>query len=211
MKRFILCLAAAACLLSLSAQQIYNIKVKDADGSDVALSRYKGKVMLIVNTATHCGFTPQYKELEKLYQSYAKDGLEILDFPCNQFGGQAPGTMQEIRQFCTEKYDTHFPQFEKIDVNGQNASPLFTYLKSQKGFGGFDPTDRIGQLLDKMLREKNPDYAKSSDIMWNFTKFLVSRDGRVVKRYEPTEKIQVIEADVKACLAGPKSVKKGKR
>jgi glutathione peroxidase len=211
MKRFILCLAAAACLLSLSAQHIYNIKVKDADGSDVALSRYKGKVVLIVNTATHCGFTPQYKELEKLYQSYAKDGLEILDFPCNQFGGQAPGTMQEIRQFCTEKYDTHFPQFEKIDVNGQNASPLFTYLKSQKGFGGFDPTDRIGQLLDKMLREKNPDYAKSSDIMWNFTKFLVSRDGRVVKRYEPTEKIQVIEADVKACLAGPKSVKKGKR
>ena len=176
----------------------------------MALSRYKGKVLLIVNTATHCGFTPQYKELEELYQSYAKDGLEILDFPCNQFGGQAPGTMQEIRQFCTEKYDTHFPQFEKIDVNGSNASPLFTYLKSQKGFGGFDPTDRIGRLLDNMLKEKNPDYAKSSDIMWNFTKFLVSRDGRVVKRYEPTEKIQVIEADVKQYLAKPAKTKKNK-
>lgn len=201
---------AAVCLMSLSAQTLYKIKVKDAEGHDVTLSRYKGKVLLIVNTATHCGFTPQYKELETLYQSYSKDGLEILDFPCNQFGGQAPGTMQEIRQFCTEKYDTHFPQFEKIDVNGSNASQLFTYLKSQKGFGGFDPTDRIGQLLDKMLREKNPDYDKSSDIMWNFTKFLISRDGQVVKRYEPTEKIQVIEADVKKCLAQPVNVKKSK-
>lgn len=210
MKRFLLCLAAAAGLFSLSAQTVYDFNVKDAEGRDVVLSRYKGKVLLIVNTATHCGFTPQYKELETLYQNYAKDGLEILDFPCNQFGGQAPGTMQEIRQFCTEKYDTHFPQFEKIDVNGSNASPLFTYLKSQKGFGGFDPTDRIGQLLDKMLREKNPDYTKSSDIMWNFTKFLVSRDGHVMKRYEPTEKIHIIEADVKKYLARPATTKKNK-
>ena len=210
MKRFLLCLAAAAGLLSLSAQTVYDFNVKDAEGRDVALSCYKGKVLLIVNTATHCGFTPQYKELEALYQSYAKDGLEILDFPCNQFGGQAPGTMQEIRQFCTEKYDTHFPRFEKIDVNGSNASPLFTYLKSQKGFGGLDPTDRIGQLLDKMLREKNPDYTKSSDIMWNFTKFLVSRDGRVMKRYEPTEKIHIIEADIKKYLAQPATTKKNK-
>jgi glutathione peroxidase len=210
MKRFLLCLAAAAGLLSLSAQTVYDFNVKDAEGRDVALSCYKGKVLLIVNTATHCGFTPQYKELEALYQSYAKDGLEILDFPCNQFGGQAPGTMQEIRQFCAEKYDTHFPQFEKIDINGSNASPLFTYLKSQKGFGGFDPTDRIGQLLDKMLREKNPDYTKSSDIMWNFTKFLVSRDGRVMKRYEPTEKFHIIEADIKKYLAQPATTKKNK-
>ena len=211
MKRFLFCLAAAAGLLSLSARTVYDFSVKDADGRTVTLSRYKGKVLFIVNTATQCGFTPQYKELEALYQNYAKDGLEILDFPCNQFGGQAPGTMQEIRQFCTERYDTHFPQFEKIDVNGSNASPLFTHLKSQKGFGGFDPTDRIGQLLDKMLREKNPDYAKSSDIMWNFTKFLIDRDGRVAKRYEPTEKIQVIEDDIRKFLQQPASSKKNKR
>ena len=149
-------LMAMVCVLTLSAQSIYDFKVKNDVGQDVSLSDYKGKVMLIVNTATRCGFTPQYKELEALYEKYRSEGLEILDFPCNQFGGQAPGTMQEIRQFCTEKYDTHFPQFEKIDVNGSNASPLFTYLKSQKGFGGFDPTDRIGRLLDNMLKTLKP-------------------------------------------------------
>ena len=189
---------------------VYDFTVKDRQGNDVSLSEYQGKVLLIVNTATGCGFTPHYVPLEAMYGEMKDRGFEILDFPCNQFANQAPGSDDEIHEFCTLKFGTEFKQFKKVDVNGAGASPLFTYLKSQKGFGGFNPTDRIGQLLDKMLREKNPDYAKSSDIMWNFTKFLVSRDGRVIKRYEPTEKIQVIEADVKQYLAKPAKTKKNK-
>ena len=122
--------------------------------------------------------------------------MEILDFPCNQFGEQAPGTIQEIHQFCTANFDIQFPQFDKIDVNGANESPLYTYLKSQKGFSGFDLNDKTGKFMDEMLRKQDADYNKKSDIKWNFTKFLVSRDGRVVKRYEPTDKISDIEADV---------------
>ena len=183
-------------VLSVSAQSIYDINVKNDVGQDVSLSDYKGKVLLIVNTATRCGFTPQYKELEALYEKYHAEGLEILDFPCNQFGEQAPGTIQEIHQFCTANFDIQFPQFDKIDVNGAHESPLFTYLKSQMGFGGFDLNDQRGKFMDEMLRKQDADYDKKSDIKWNFTKFLVSRDGRVVKRYEPTDKISDIEADI---------------
>ena len=201
MKRLLtICLVATVCVLGMSAQSIYDIKVKDDAGKDASLSDYKGKVLLIVNTATRCGFTPQYKELEALYEKYQKEGLEILDFPCNQFGEQAPGSIQEIHQFCTANFDIQFPQFDKIDVNGADESPLFTYLKAQQGFGGFDLTDKTGQFMDQMLRKKDADYDKKADIKWNFTKFLVSRDGRVVKRYEPTEKISVIEADIEALL-----------
>ena len=157
-----ICLLAVASVLSVSAQNIYDIKVKDDAGKDVSLSDYKGKVLLIVNTATRCGFTPQYKELEALYEKYRAEGLEILDFPCNQFG----------------------------------QSPLFTYLKARKGFSGFDTNDQRGKMMDGMLRKQDAEYDKKSDIKWNFTKFLVSRDGRVVKRYEPTEKISDIEADI---------------
>ncbi len=196
MKRIFFCLAAIVCMMTASAQAIYDFQVKDDAGSDVSLSRYKGKVLLIVNTATRCGFTPQYKELEALYQQYSKDGLEILDFPCNQFGSQAPGTIQEIHSFCTANFDIHFPQFDKIDVNGAHAHPLYTYLKAQKPFGGFDLNDDKGKRLDGMFRQQNPDYDKNNDIKWNFTKFLVSSDGRVVKRYEPTDKISDIEADL---------------
>ena len=170
MKKLIsICLLAIASVLSVSAQSIYDIKVKNDAGKDVLLSEYKGKVLLIVNTATRCGFTPQYKELEALHEKFHAEGLEILDFPCNQFGEQAPGTIQEIHQFCTANFDIHFPQFDKIDVNGENAHPLYTWLKAQAGGG---------------------------DIKWNFTKFLVGRDGKVIKRYESRDQIATIEVDM---------------
>ena len=204
MKKAVLCLMAMVSVLTLSAQRqqagsgmsIYDIKAMDDLGQEVSLSDYKGKVLLIVNTATRCGFTPQYKELEALYEKYHAEGLEILDFPCNQFGEQAPGTIQEIHQFCTANFDIQFPQFDKIDVNGSNEHPLYTYLKSQKGFGGFDLTDQRGKFMDDMLRKRDADFDKKSDIKWNFTKFLVSREGRVLKRYEPTNKMTDIDTDI---------------
>ena len=206
-----LCLLATVCVLGLSAQEscggaccagksIYDIKVKNDAGQDVSLADYKGKVLLIVNTATRCGFTPQYKELEALYEKFHAEGLEVLDFPCNQFGEQAPGSIQEIHQFCTANYDIQFVQFDKIDVNGDNESPLFTYLKQQQGFKGFDLNDRTGKFMDDMLRKKDADYDKKPDIKWNFTKFLVARDGSVVKRYEPMDKLSAIEADIQALI-----------
>jgi glutathione peroxidase len=155
---------------------IYDYTMKDAKGEDVSLSEYKGKVLLIVNTATGCGFTPQYEGLQKLYDTYQKDGFEILDFPCNQFGNQAPGSDEEIVEFCQMKYNTTFHQFSKIEVNGDNEAPLYTYLKSQKG---------------SMLGKK---------IKWNFTKFLVDREGNVVDRYGPTETPEKIEKDIKGLL-----------
>ena len=204
MKKTVLCLMAMVSALTLSAQRqqagsgmsIYDFKAMDDLGQEVSLSDYKGKVLLIVNTATRCGFTPQYKELEALYEKYHAEGLEILDFPCNQFGEQAPGTIQEIHQFCTANFDIQFPQFDKIDVNGSNEHPLYTYLKSQKGFGGFDLTDQRGKFMDDMLRKRDADFDKKSDIKWNFTKFLVSREGRVLKRYEPTDKMTDIDTDI---------------
>ncbi len=196
MKKMIIGLVAIMSVLSMSAQGIYDISVKDDLGNDASLADYKGKVLLIVNTATRCGFTPQYDELEALYEKYHAQGFEILDFPCNQFGEQAPGTIEEIHQFCTMNFNIKFPQFDKIDVNGANESPLFTYLKAQKGFGGFDLNDQRGKFMDEMLRKQDADYDKKSDIKWNFTKFLVSRDGRVVKRYEPTDKMTDVDADI---------------
>ena len=151
---------------------IYDFKVRSAKGVEVPMTDFKGKVLLIVNTATGCGFTPQYEGLQKLYDKYKDKGLEILDFPCNQFGHQAPGTEEEILEFCTLKYKTTFPLFAKIDVNGKDAEPLFEYLKKQKG----------GFLGD--------------DIKWNFTKFLVSREGEVVERYAPVTKPEKIEDDI---------------
>lgn len=200
MKRLLVGLWTLACVLTASAQGVYDFKVKDDAGQDVALSDYRGKVLLIVNTATRCGFTPQYKELEALYGKYRGEGLEILDFPCNQFGQQAPGTIEEIHGFCTANFGISFPQFDKIEVNGENESPLYTYLKAQKGFGGFDLTDKTGSLLDNMMKKRDPEYAAKSDIKWNFTKFLVSRDGKVLKRYEPTDKIADIEADIRQIM-----------
>ena len=197
MRRMMICLIALIGVLTTSAQtSVYDFKVKDDAGKEVSLSNYKGKVLLIVNTATRCGFTPQYNELEALYEKFHAEGLEILDFPCNQFGEQAPGTIQEIHQFCTANFNIQFPQFDKIDVNGPEESPLYTYLKAQKGFGGFDLNDKTGKMMDGMLRKRDADFDKKSDIKWNFTKFLVSRDGKVLKRYEPTDNMSDIEADV---------------
>ena len=196
MKKMILCLLAMIMVQILPAQSVYDFTVKDEAGKTVPLADYKGKVLLIVNTATRCGFTPQYNDLEALYEKYHAEGLEILDFPCNQFGEQAPGTIQEIHQFCTANFNIQFTQFDKIEVNGSGEHPLYTYLKAQKGFGGFDLNERLGKLLDDMFRKDDPNYDQNPDIKWNFTKFLVSRDGRVIQRYEPTAKMSDIEADV---------------
>lgn len=195
-KIFTICYFICMCVLTGSAQSIYDYQVKDDAGNLVSMSAYKGKVLLIVNTATRCGFTPQYKDLQALYEQYHEQGLEILDFPCNQFGNQAPGTIQEIHQFCTANYDIQFPQFDKIEVNGDNEAPLYTFLKSQKGFAGLDLSDPTGNRLDQMFKRNDADYAKNANIKWNFTKFLVSRDGKVLKRYEPSDKMENVKADV---------------
>ena len=184
----------------MAQNSVLDFTVKDRKGNDVALSEYKGKVLLIVNTATKCGFTPQYEELEALYKAYKDKGLEILDFPCNQFGNQAPGSDEEIAQFCSLNYGTEFPQFKKIEVNGENEDPLFTYLKKEKGFEGFNLEHPIGKILDEMMTKADPDYTTKPDIKWNFTKFLVDKEGKVIARYEPTHDIKLIEQDIKKLL-----------
>ena len=187
-------------LTAMAQKNVYGFTVKNDVGQSVSLKQYKGQVLLIVNTATRCGFTPQYKEMEALYQKYHSQGFELLDFPCNQFGEQAPGTAQEIRQFCEANFDVHFPQFDKIDVNGPQQDPLFAYLKAKQGFQGFDLNDRLGKLLDEMMEKQDPDFRQKPDIKWNFTKFLVDKKGRVVKRYEPTAPMSEVEADVARLL-----------
>ncbi len=179
---------------------VYDYTVKDRKGHDVSLKEYAGEVMLIVNTATRCGFTPQYAELEQLYEQFRSRGFNILDFPCNQFGQQAPGTADEIKEFCQLNYGTRFPQFKKIEVNGDKADPLFKFLKSQRPFGGFDLNHPIGKILDEMLSKENPDYRNTSDIKWNFTKFLIGKRGEVVERYEPTTAISVIAEKIQTLL-----------
>ena len=177
---------------------IYDLKVKNRKKEDISLSDYKGKVLLIVNTATGCGFTPQYKALEDLYQTYHEKGFEILDFPCNQFGHQAPGDDNEIHEFCTAKYKTTFDQFSKIDVNGENADPLFTLLK------GEIKEDIINGLKNKMamkaVSKMSTTCKEKGDIIWNFTKFLVDRNGKVVKRYSPIENPMTMENEIKELL-----------
>lgn len=171
---------------------IYNISVKNANGEDVSLSDYKGNVIIVVNTATGCGFTPQYKPLEEMYEKYHDKGLEIIDVPCNQFAGQAPGSDEEIHEFCTLKYNTKFPQMKKSDVNGDNAIELFTFLKSQKGFEGFGKGPKA-LAMAAMCKAANKDYKSSPDIKWNFTKFVIDRNGEVVARFEPTHSMKELE------------------
>ena len=156
---------------------VLDFKVKDQKGNDFALSEFKGKVLLIVNTATGCGFTPQYKGLEALYEKYKEAGFEVLDFPCNQFFKQAPGSDEEINEYCALRYNTQFPRFKKLEVNGKNADPLFVYLCSQNPKG-------------KVIKVK-----------WNFTKFLVDKEGNVIGRFEPTTKPEDIEEAIKEALA----------
>lgn len=178
---------------------IYDFKVKKRDGSELDLTSLKGKVLLIVNTATGCGFTPQYEGLEKLYKKYHDKGLEILDFPCDQFGHQAPGTDDEIHAFCTAKYNTTFDQLAKIEVNGDKADPLFVYLKEQMSEDS-EPKGMKNKLAMKAI-DKIPSVSKEKGaIKWNFTKFLINKDGDVVGRFGPTDKPEELEDKIKELL-----------
>ncbi len=179
---------------------VYEISVKDRKGKPVSIKEYANEVLLIVNTATKCGFTPQYEELEKLYEKYHSQGFEILDFPCNQFGQQAPGTDESIHNFCKLTYGTEFPRFKKLKVNGDDADPLYKFLKEQKVFAGWDDTHQLYPILDKMLSEADPNYKESAEIKWNFTKFLINKKGQVVARFEPTEKIEHIAKQIEELL-----------
>ena len=154
------------------ADDIYRFKVLDGNGDSVALSQYRGKVLLVVNTATQCGYTPQYTDLQRIYEAYKDSGFVILDFPCNQFGSQAPGSYDDIHDFCTGRYGITFPQFAKIDVNGANASPLYVWLKTKK----------------------------PGDIKWNFTKFLLDRKGEVIRRFEPANSMSTVESAIVKAL-----------
>ena len=178
---------------------VYDFSVKDRMGNDVSLKDFQGKVLLIVNTATGCGFTPHYEPLEAMYKEFRDKGFEILDFPSNQFANQAPGTDGEIHQFCTLKFGTEFPQFKKIDVNGDNADPLFAYLASEKPFVGFGKGLK-NAALKKFADMNNKKYGEKTYIGWNFTKFLVDREGKVIARFEPTVDMKEVKAAVAAAL-----------
>ena len=171
---------------------VYDFSVKDRKGKDVSLKEYANEVLLIVNTATKCGFTPQYDELETLYKKYHGQGFE--------FGQQAPGTDESIHEFCKLNFGTEFPRFKKVKVNGDDAEPLYKFLQEQKGFAGWDMEHPIAHILEDMLSKADPDYKEKSDIKWNFTKFLINKKGQVVARFEPTEKIENIEAQIKELL-----------
>ena len=177
---------------------IYELKVKNRNGEDISLSEFKDKVLLVVNTATGCGFTPQYEGLENLYKKYHENGIEIIDIPCNQFGNQAPGTDEEIHEFCALKYNTSFDQFAKIDVNGENELPLYTLLKNAI------PDDKINGIKNKMAMKAIEKISKTAkeekDIKWNFTKFLIDREGNVIARYSPTYNPLDMEDDIKKLL-----------
>lgn len=177
---------------------IYDFSVKTRKGEDVSLADYKGKVLLIVNTATGCGFTPQYKELQEMYDKYAEKGLEILDFPCNQFADQAPGTDEEIHTFCTGRFGITFPQFAKVDVIGENAIPLFKYLSENTTFGGFKGP--AGLVMGPVVSKMDKDYKKNGNVKWNFTKFLIDREGNIVARYEPTDKMSDLAKKIEEVL-----------
>ncbi len=213
MKKVYTILLATLCLVAVGCKQkttpvvadtdnIYQFSVLDGTLNTVPLSDYQGKVLLVVNTATQCGFTPQYEELQKLYDKYHDRGFEVLDFPCNQFGEQAPGSYDDIHSFCTGTYNITFPQMSKIDVNGDSADALYLWLKSKAPFGGFDTTDRIGAYLDRMFRAEDSLYDQNPDIKWNFTKFLVGRDGKLVARFEPTAKMSEIDAAINLLVNG---------
>lgn len=180
--------------------RFYDFEVEDAMCVMHKMEEYKGKVVLVVNTATQCGFTPQYDDLQDIYEKYNSEGLEILDFPCNQFGGQAPGTNEEIAAFCDAKYGITFKQFSKIDVNGENEHPLYRFLKAEKGFKGFDKGNPLGILLNVKLKRTDPDYKNTPDIKWNFTKFLIDREGNVIERFEPTTDMDIVAEKIRELL-----------
>ena len=178
---------------------IYDFTVKDRSGADVSLSAYAGKVLLIVNTATGCGFTPHYDPLEEMYRDLKDKGFEILDFPSNQFANQAPGSDDEIHAFCTLKFGTEFPQFKKIDVNGDDADPLFAYLATEKPFAGFGKGLK-NAMMNKFANANNKKFGDKAYIKWNFTKFLVDREGKVVARFEPTVDMKEVRKAVEELI-----------
>lgn len=183
-----------------STKNLYNFEVMAQDGKPLKLDIFRGKVVLVVNTASKCGFTSQYADLEALYKRYHDKGFEILDLPCNQFGGQSPESDAETTEFCQLNYGTEFPQMKKCEVNGANELPLYTWLKSQQGFKGFDEGHPLSKILDSKLREADADYDKKSDIKWNFTKFLINRSGDVVARFEPTADMAKVEEAIDKLL-----------
>lgn len=179
---------------------IYDFKVKDTQGNEVQLKEYSGQVLLIVNSATKCGFTPQYNELTEIYNEFKDEGFIILDFPCNQFGNQAPGTGEEIKEACRLNFLVQYPIFEKIDVNGENEDPLYTFLKQEKGFEGFDKDHPLAEKIEEVVSSIDSDYMNNNDIKWNFTKFLVDRQGNVIARFEPTKDLNTVKEQIKELL-----------
>lgn len=201
MKRIVsLTISLIISLASIAQNSVYDFTVRDNKGNDTPLSKYKGKVLLVVNTATHCGHTPQYKELEELYESYKDKGFEILDFPCNQFGAQAPGTDEEIEQFCTTNYNTKFPRFTKVEVNGENEAPLFSYLKDKKNYVRVKPKNKLISIKDIVLVESEAEANEKPDIYWNFTKFLVNKKGQVIARFESAVRTESLAPAIEALL-----------
>ncbi len=180
-------------------EKIYDFTVEGRKGEQIPLSDYKGKVLLIVNTATGCGFTPQYKELQAIYDADHEKGLEILDFPCNQFHDQAPGTDEEIHTFCTGRFGITFPQYAKLDVLGENASPLFRWLSENTKFEGFGKGP-AALVMAGVVKAMDKDYKNNGNIKWNFTKFLIDREGNIAARFEPTEDMEVVKRAVEAAL-----------
>lgn len=178
----------------------YDLSVTNVNGEEVKMSDYKGKVVMVVNTATGCGFTPHYEPMEAMYEKYHDAGFEIIDVPCNQFAGQTPGTDEEIHEFCTLKYNTQFPQMKKSDVNGENAIELFKFLKEQKGFEGFGKGPKA-LAMGVMLKKIDKDYKNNSEIKWNFTKFVINRIGEVVARFEPTADMNKVEKFVEQLIS----------
>ncbi len=177
---------------------VYDFTVKAQDGSDVELSQFEGKVILVVNTATGCGFTPQYDELQDIYEELHDEGLEILDFPCNQFGEQAPGEDGEIHDFCTGRYGITFPQYSKIDVNGENAIPLYKWITTNTKFAGFNGPMKL--ILAPIAKKMDKDYKKNGNIKWNFTKILIDRQGEIVARFEPTASLADVKNKIKEVM-----------
>ena len=178
---------------------IYDFTVKAQDGTDVNLSDYKGKVLLVVNTATGCGFTPQYDELQDIYDEFRENGLEILDFPCNQFANQAPGSDAEIHSFCTGRFGITFPQFSKVDVNGEDAIPLYKWITENTAFEGFGKTP-AGIMLSGVAKAKDKDYKNNGNIKWNFTKILFDRNGEIVGRFEPTINLKKVREKIQEVI-----------
>ncbi len=197
----ILSVLAAICAIACTNKMttIYDFSAERNKGEEMNFSQYKSKVLLIVNTASKCGFTPQYDGLEALYQKYSDQGFVVIGFPCDQFGHQEPGSNEVIEEFCRLNYGVTFPLMAKSDVNGEYANEIFKWLYAEKPFAGFGDSD-TGKFMDGMLSRQNPDYASNPDIKWNFTKFLIDRKGRVVARFEPVVTPEQLESEIEALL-----------